>query len=94
MFPGGKMVTGLYAAARGMMTQLEKHSVYADNLANANTTGYRRQCVGQSSLNLNTTTAPATSGQMSFPTGGVDMSAGRCRKQITPSISPSMALAC
>jgi len=78
------MVTGLYAAARGMMTQLEKHSVYADNLANANTTGYRRQCVGQSSLNLNTTTAPATNGQISFPTGGVDMGAGPVQETNNP----------
>jgi flagellar basal-body rod protein FlgG len=39
------MVKGLYTSALGMMTQMKRMDVIADNLANVNTTGFKRDKV-------------------------------------------------
>ncbi|HEY3396388.1 MAG TPA: flagellar hook-basal body complex protein [Armatimonadota bacterium] len=44
------MLRGIYAAASGMATELEKADIYANNLANANTAGFRRAEVAQRSF--------------------------------------------
>ena len=36
------MVRGLYTAATGMVLQMERQEVIANNLANVSTTGYKR----------------------------------------------------
>jgi len=46
------MIRGLYVAASGMMLQIVKNDVYAANLANVSTIGYRRSCIGQQSFAL------------------------------------------
>lgn len=48
------MIRGLYAAASGMVAQLARQDVYANNLANANSVGFRRgrTAVGQFSADL------------------------------------------
>jgi flagellar basal-body rod protein FlgF len=37
------MVRGMYAAASSMLTQMHRQDVWANNLANANTAGYKRE---------------------------------------------------
>ena len=44
------MIRGLYSAASGMTTQAAKNDVYAANLANVSTAGYRRSRVIQTSF--------------------------------------------
>ena len=39
------MINALYSAAGGMLANLEKQDVISQNIANVNTTGYRRQAV-------------------------------------------------
>lgn len=48
------MIRGLYAAASGMMAQMSRQDVYANNLANANSVGFRRgqAVMGQFSADL------------------------------------------
>ncbi len=73
------MVAGLYAAARGMVVQLHKQNVYANNLANANTTGYKRQRVTQESF-APVLAAAATQQQIGLSSGGLDMREGPIHK--------------
>jgi|GEM_PF-2602770 len=40
------MLTGLYSAAAGMIAQLDRHDVIANNLANISTAGFKRTSVG------------------------------------------------
>lgn len=44
------MIKGLYTAASGMMVQLAKQDVVANNIANSNTNGYKRQLAVTSSF--------------------------------------------
>lgn len=44
------MIRGLYSAASGITTQIAKNDVYAANLANVSTAGYRRSRVSQTSF--------------------------------------------
>jgi flagellar basal-body rod protein FlgG len=62
------MLRGLYAAASGMMTQLARQEVLADNLANASTAGFRRvqTSVGQFRQDL-----AAAAGATGSAAGGV-----------------------
>jgi len=76
---GARMVAGLYAAARGMVVQVHKQNVYANNLANANTTAYKRQRVAQNSF---ASALAATAGQqeIALTSGGLDMREGPIQK--------------
>ena len=49
------MITGLRAAANSMLAELRKQDVHAHNLANVNTTGYRRQSAARSSCSAKQT---------------------------------------
>lgn len=73
------MVAVLYAAARGMLVQLHKQNVYANNLANANTTGYKRQRVTQESF-APILAAAASQQQIGLTSDGLDMREGPIRK--------------
>ncbi|MDD4693597.1 MAG: flagellar hook-basal body complex protein [Firmicutes bacterium] len=42
---GGKLLRGLYIAASGMIADEIRHSVVSNNLANANTSGYKKDVV-------------------------------------------------
>jgi len=44
------MLTGIYSSAYGMMAQLDRHEVIANNLANVNTTGFKRTAAAFSSF--------------------------------------------
>lgn len=74
------MLRGLYAAASGMMTQLARQEVLADNLANAGTAGFRRvqTAIGQFQQDL-AAAAGATgtaAGGVGLQGAGLDTSAG------------------
>jgi flagellar basal-body rod protein FlgF len=75
------MIRGLYSAASGIATQTAKNDVYAANLANVSTAGYRRSRVTQTGFprdlaiaNL-LSDASASSGATSGLRGGVTVSA-------------------
>ena len=38
------MISGLYSAASGMTNQIHRQNVIADNVANGNTSGYKKRC--------------------------------------------------
>ena len=46
------MIRGMYASAAGMLTGIARQDLYAGNLANANTVGYRRLGCGTRSFGL------------------------------------------
>lgn len=76
------MVRGLYAAAAGISVQMQRQDVYAANLANVSTTGYRRSSIAQQSfpadLALLPTTATERGGEppQGTLTGGLSVSPG------------------
>lgn len=69
------MIRGLYAAASGMVAQMARQDVYADNLANVNSVGFRRgQAVLQEfPVDL---AGGAASGGTGAGTAGLDLSQG------------------
>lgn len=74
------MIRGLYAAASGMMAQMARQDVYANNLANVNSVGFRREqtVLGQFAANLaaaESTSATASGGTLALP-AGLDLSQG------------------
>lgn len=74
------MIRGLYAAASGMMAQMARQDVYANNLANVNSVGFRRgqSILGQFSADLaaaTCSTATASGGAMALPEA-LDLSQG------------------
>lgn len=74
------MIRGLYAAASGMMAQMARQDVYANNLANVNSVGFRRgqAVLGQFSADLAAaagTPATASGGAMALP-ASLDLSQG------------------
>ena len=54
------MLRGLYAAASAMVAQLSRQDVYANNLANVNSVGFRRGRVSVSQFPADLQAAPAT----------------------------------
>lgn len=61
------MIRGLYAAASGMMAQMARQDVYANNLANVNSVGFRR---GQTVLGQFSTDLAAAAGSSASASGG------------------------
>ena len=70
------MVTGLRAAANSMLAELHKQDVHAHNLANVNTTGYRRQYVARTSCSANQTWTLNQSPLAITLTGALDLTTG------------------
>lgn len=74
------MVRGLYAAAAGIRTQIAKNDVYAANLANVSTAGYRRSRISQESFSpvlaaVQNPNEPLRSG-LAVSSGGLDLTPG------------------
>jgi flagellar basal-body rod protein FlgG len=75
------MLRGLYAAASGMMAQLARQDVYANNLANVNSVGFRRSqsVLGQFAEDLSAATggtAARASGGVVATDAGLDLTSG------------------
>ncbi len=74
------MVRGLYAAAAGISTQIAKNDIYAANLANVSTAGYRRSRISQQSFSplFAAEQSPDTSlpGGLAVSSAGLDLTPG------------------
>jgi flagellar hook protein FlgE len=46
------MIRGFYTSVSGLISNIARQSVVADNIANANTTGFKEARTGQSSFQL------------------------------------------
>jgi len=64
------MIRGLYAAAAGIQAQITKNDVYAANLANVSTAGYRRTRISQASF------PPELAASQNFPDASGALSGG------------------
>jgi flagellar basal-body rod protein FlgG len=71
------MLEGLRTAAAGMMAQQQKLDAVSNDLANANTTGYKRLRVGFSDLLYERGGRPTTSDDAQFGTGSRVVNSGR-----------------
>lgn len=78
------MVTGLYAVANGMLAQLRKQDVHAHNLANADTAGYRRQCVAQTVVLAHQAATSTPPLLVTVITGALDMTTGPIKQTGNP----------
>src|SRR3954466_11350662 len=70
------MLEGLRTAAAGMAAQQQKLDAMANDLANANTTGYKHVRVGFADLLYNQAARPSRNG-VELGTGGGGVQAGR-----------------
>jgi flagellar basal-body rod protein FlgG len=77
------MLEGLRTAAAGMLAQQQKLDAVSNDLANANTTGYKRQRVGFSDLLYEQGGRPATSDKAQFGSGSRIVHNGRQFEQGT-----------
>src|ERR1700754_2399571 len=75
------MLEGLRTAAAGMMAQQQKLDAVANDLANANTNGYKRQRVGFSDLLYERGGRPTTSDNAQLGTGSRIVQNGRFFEQ-------------
>jgi flagellar basal-body rod protein FlgG len=75
------MLEGLRTAAAGMRAQQDKLDAVSNDLANANTNGYKRLRVGFSDLLYEQGGRPTTSGDAQFGTGARAVSVGRTFQQ-------------
>jgi flagellar basal-body rod protein FlgG len=75
------MLEGLRTAAAGMAAQQQKLDAISNDLANANTTGYKRMRVGFSDLLYEQGGRPTTSDNAQFGTGARTVSIGRTFQQ-------------
>lgn len=75
------MLEGLRTAAAGMAAQQQKLDAVANDLANANTTGYKRLRVGFADLLYERGGRPATSAEAQLGTGVRAVSVGRTFQQ-------------
>ena len=66
------MIRGMYASAAGMLTGIARQDLYAGNLANANTVGYRRLGCGTRSFALALDSVSADGEQLRGGAGPVD----------------------
>ena len=78
------MLEGLRTAAAGMQAQQQKLDAVANDLANANTNGYKRLRVGFSDLLYEQGGRPTTSDDAQLGTGSRAVSAGRTFEQGAP----------
>jgi flagellar basal-body rod protein FlgG len=74
------MIRGLYTAASGMMAQISRQEIYANNLANANSVGFRRGQVVMAgfdqSLAAAAQTLSPTAGGVTASAAGLDLTPG------------------
>ena len=75
------MLEGLRTAAAGMQAQQQKLDAVSNDLANANTNGYKRLRVGFSDLLYEQGGRPTTSDDAQFGTGSRAVSVGRTFQQ-------------
>ena len=75
------MLEGLRTAAAGMQAQQQKLDAVANDLANANTNGYKRLRVGFSDLLYEQGGRPTTSDNAQLGTGSRAVQAGRTFEQ-------------
>ena len=75
------MLEGLRTAAAGMAAQQQKLDAVSNDLANANTNGYKRVRVGFSDLLYEQAGRPATDGNAQLGTGSRAVQAGRTFEQ-------------
>jgi len=75
------MLEGLRTAAAGMQAQQQKLDAVANDLANANTNGYKRLRVGFSDLLYEQGGRPTTTAEAQFGTGARALSLGRTFQQ-------------
>ena len=75
------MLEGLRTAAAGMLAQQQKLDAVANDLANANTNGYKRQRVGFSDLLYERGGRPTTSDNAQLGTGARIVHNGRYFEQ-------------
>ncbi len=79
------MTRGVRAAAAGMLVQLQKQDVYTNNLANANTVGYRRSNVAVGSFQDALTSAAGAVGSRPVGEGSVvDVTQGAIHETQSP----------